>query len=117
MFGIQGISRCTYYNVNLLLLAEYSEIFNHLDPGSTGSLSRDELVIALRLAGHNPTKDEIDQLLAHKQGKDMSFLLISVFSSTEYKKMHLETDQFKIKQICQIEFLKTSKENQIRGGW
>ena len=72
------LSCCTYYSVNLLLLAEYSEIFNHLDPGSTGSLSRDELVIALRLAGHNPTRDEIDQLLAHKQGKDMSFLIIGL---------------------------------------
>ena len=31
-------------------------------------ISRDDLVVALRLAGHNPTKDDIQELLADKEG-------------------------------------------------
>ena len=68
--------------LHLLLLAEYSEIFNHLDPGSTGSLSRDEFMIALRLAGHNPTRDDIDQLLVHKPGNAFVHKNVLVFSYT-----------------------------------
>ena len=81
---LEFISRAAPTTANFSLLAEYSEIFNHLDPSSTGSLSRDELVIALRLAGHNPTRDEIDQLLAHKQGKAVPFVLFGLFLKEIY---------------------------------
>ena len=66
--------------LSLSVFLEYSVIFNDLDPGSSGSLSRDDLVIALRLAGHNPTRDEIDQLLVHKQGNLLPLIFSSVIN-------------------------------------
>ena len=56
------------------LYVGYDEIFNKLDRDSTGTIPRDDLIVALRLAGHNPTKDDIQQLLQDKEGKKSAFM-------------------------------------------
>ena len=60
----------------ILLYLQYTERSSvKWIPSSTGSISRDDLMLALRLAGHNPTKDEVEELLADKEGTLLDFFL------------------------------------------